>query len=97
MTNCKTVSRHRKGDGDLGTPANAFITRTVRISARLNARVNHVPFALGSNLEKKWPSTTLVNDGGDGTMVDGPNSSIKKNNGGSSRRGMGKGNVSNRV
>ena len=29
-------------------------------------------------------------------MVDRPNSSIKKNNGGSSRRGMGKGNGNNR-
>ena len=95
--NSKTVSGHRKGGGDLGTPTNAFITRTVMISTRPNARENPVPFAPGSNLEKEWPSTPIVNDGDDGTMVDGPNSSIKKNNGGSSRRGMGKGNVSNRV
>ena len=59
---------------------------------RFSARVYPVPFAPSSNLEKEWPSTTVVNDGGDGTMVDGPNSSIKKNNGGSSRRGTDKGN-----
>ena len=95
-TNCKIVSCHRKGGGDLGTPTNAFITRTVVISTRPNARENPVPFAPGSNLEKEWPSTAVVNDGSDGTMVDGPNYSIKKNNGGSSRRGTGKGNGSSK-
>ena len=61
---------------------------------RLNAKVNLVPFASGSNLEQEWPSTTIVNDGNDGTMVDGPYSSVKNNNGGCSRRGTGKGNGS---
>ena len=86
--NCKTISSHQKGGGDLGTPTSVLITRSVRRSTRLNTRVNHVPFSPVSNLEKQWPSTAVVNDGGDGTMVDRPNYSIKKNNGGSSRRGM---------
>ena len=93
--NCKTVRGHQEGSGDLGNPISAFIIRSVRRSARLNARENLVPFSPGSNLEQEWPSNTTVNDGGDGTMVDGPNYSIKKNNGGSSRKGMGKGNESN--
>ena len=63
---------------------------------RFSARVYPVPFAPSSTLEKKGPSTIVVNDGGDGTMVDRPNSSIKKNNGGSSRRGTGIGNGNNR-
>ena len=94
--NCKTFNDHQKCNGDLGTPPIAFIIRSVKTSARLNARVNPVSFTPGSNLEKEWPSTVVVNNGGDGTMVDGPNSSIKKNNEGSSRRGMGKGNGSSR-
>ena len=49
--NFKTVSSHRKGGGDLGTPGNNFITRNVKISARLNARENPVLFSPGSNLE----------------------------------------------
>ena len=80
----------------IGTPTNVFITRSVRRSARLNSRVNPVLFSPGSNLEQEWPSIAIVNDGDDGTMVDRPNYSIKKNNGVSSRRGMGKGNGSNR-
>ena len=95
-TNCKTISSHRTGYGDLRNPANTLVTRSVRRSTRLNARVNPVLFSPGSNLEQEWPSTAVVNDGGDGTMVDQPNSSIKKNNGRSSRRGMGKGNGSSR-
>ena len=63
---------------------------------RLNVRVNPVQFAPGSNLEQECPSTTVVNDGGDGTMVYGTNSYIKKNYGESLRRCMGKGNGSSR-
>ena len=96
LVNFKIVSGHRKGRGYLGTLASAFITISVRRSARLNDRVNHVPFAPGSNLDQEWPSTVVVNDGGDGTMVDGPNNFIKKKNGGSWRRVMGKGNGSSR-
>ena len=59
--NCKIVSGHRKGDGDLGTPTSLFITRSVRRSMRLNARVNPVPFSPGSNLEQEWPSIAVVN------------------------------------
>ena len=94
--NCKTVSGHRKGGGDLGIPACAFVTRTIGISTRPNARVNPVPFAPGSNLEQEWLSTAIVNDGGDGTMVDGPDYFFNKNNEVSSRRGARKGNGSNK-
>ena len=58
---------------------------------RLNARVNPVLFTPGSNFEQEWPSNIVLNNGGDGTMVDGPYSSFKKNNGVSPRRGTSKG------
>ena len=48
--NCKTISSHQKGGGDLGNPTSGFITRNVRRSKRLNARVNHVLFIPSSNL-----------------------------------------------
>ena len=59
---------------------------------RLNARVNLEPFSPCSNLEQEWPSTAVVNDGTDETMVYGTDYSFKKNSGGILRRGMGKGN-----
>lgn len=90
--NCKTVSgRRRKGSGDILTSASGSVTGPVRRSARLNASVNPVPFAPDSNVEQESPSTTVLNNGGDGTMVDGKDSSVKKDNEGSSRRGRGKG------
>ena len=73
------------------TPASGSVTGPVKRSARLNASVNPVPFALDSNVEQESPSTTVVNNGGDGSMVDGKDSSVKKDNEGSSRRGRGKG------
>ena len=59
--NYKIVNDHRKGSGYLGIPTSVFITISVRRSTRLNARVNPVPFSLGSNLEQEWPSTAVVN------------------------------------
>ena len=90
--NWKTIRGHRKGNGDLGNPANTLVTRSVRRSTKLNSRVNPVSFSPCSNIEQEWPSTAVVNDGSDETMVYGPNYSIKKNSGGILRRGMGKGN-----
>lgn len=73
-----------------------FRYRKCQEKHKTQSRVNSVPFAPGSNLEQESRSTAVVNDGDDGNMVDEPDSSVKKNNGGSSRRGTGRGNGSNR-
>lgn len=94
--NCKTVNGRRIGGGDILTPTSGSVTGSVRRSARINARLNVVPFSPGSNLDQESPSTAVVNNGGDGTIADGQDFSVKKDNGGSSRRGRGKGNGSSR-
>lgn len=94
--NCKAVSGRKKSGEDMLTPASGSVTGSVRRSARLNARLNPVPLSPGSNVDQESPSTAVVNKGSDGTTVDGQDSSVKKDNGGSSRRGRGKDNGSSK-
>lgn len=90
------MSDRQKSGEDMSTPASGSVTGSVRRSARLNAGLNPVPFSPGSNVDQESPSTAVANKGNDGTTVDGQDSSAKKDNGGSSRRGRGKDNGSSK-
>jgi hypothetical protein len=96
LVNCKTVNVCRIGCGDILTPASSSAIGSVRRSLQINAMLNVVPFSPGSNLDQESSSTAVVNNGGDGAIADGQDSSVKKDNGESSRRGRGKGNGSSR-
>jgi len=78
------------------TPASGSAIGSVRRSVKINVMLNVVPFSPGSNLYQESSSTAVVNNGGDGAVIDGQYSFVKKDNGESLRRGRGKGNGSNR-
>jgi hypothetical protein len=94
--NCKIVNVRRIGCGDILTPASSSAIGSVRRSLQINAMLNVVPFSPGSNLDQESSSTAVVNNGGDGAIANGKDSSVKKDNRESSRRGRGKGNGSSR-
>jgi hypothetical protein len=94
--NCKTVNGRRIGCGYILTLTSGSAIGSVRRSMQINAMLNVVPFSPGSNLDQESSSTAVANNGSDGAIVDGKDSSVKKDNGESSRRGRGKGNGSRR-